>query len=121
MLDALLGEYAAVRARLDLLEGDAGDDASRPFPPASAAEIAAYEQSFPATLPPSYLEFLRRHDGWARFWGAMWLAGASGPARTVIDERIALWRKHVGPMKESDDVWFDPVTQIVIGADDNFG
>jgi hypothetical protein len=121
MLDRLLTQYAAVRARLDELEGDKGDDASRPFAPASAGAIAKLEASLPAPLPPSYRKFLARHDGWANFWGALWLAGASGKARAWIDARVADWRKHVGPMKEDDGEWFDPAAQIVLGADDNGG
>ena len=113
-MEKLLEEYAEVRARLD------DETPSRPFPPASPEAIAAYESSLPAPLPPSYRRFLAKHDGWARFWGAMWLGGAGGEARGWIEGRIALWRRHVGP-QHGEGEWFDPEAQIVIGADDNFG
>ena len=70
-------------------------------------------------MPPSYRRFLELHNGWARFWGAMWIAGVNGEAEEYVDGQIAEWRKYMSPPSGPDDLDFDH--HLIIGADDNGG
>jgi hypothetical protein len=118
----LLADYARLKERLDDARGRTGDRASRPFPPATPGEIADLERRLGGALPASYHAFLEQHDGWARFWGAMWLAGATGEARRHVDDQLRHWKRHV-PLGSPDhaDLEIEGKRYWVIGADDNGG
>lgn len=47
-------------------------------PPATEAQISGLERKIGRTLPTSYRQFLRRHNGWEHFWGDFTLIGATG-------------------------------------------
>jgi predicted DNA-binding WGR domain protein len=121
-LRKLLAEYADVRATLDRAteiedeERLPAGDRSKPFPPASEKDVAAYEAQLGLRLPPSYREFLLVHNGWQRFWGDTWIAGVSGKARTFVAGQAKRAVKWVA----SDSGW-DPRKDHVIGANDNGG
>ncbi len=118
----MLGQYARVRTILDRAEEIENEEPlgaaerSKPFPPATVAEIAAFEAKLGYALPPSYREFLRLHNGWQCFWGDSWIAGVSGKARAFVQSRARAARTWVG----SESGW-DPKRDLVIGADDNGG
>src|SRR6266849_1395443 len=55
-------------------------------PGATETEIKDAERIFGKSFPPSYVSFLRLHNGFERFWGDFWLVGASGPhSRRAFD------------------------------------
>lgn len=61
-------------------------------PGASEQAIEAAEQRIGRSLPPSYREFLRRHDGWPRFFeGATLLGTANLGLRLYEDLARAAW------------------------------
>jgi hypothetical protein len=121
-LDALLADYARVSAALDAIRGDS-PDASRPMPPASAAALDAYAERLGGALPPSYRAFLERHDGWAEFWGATWIAGAAGEARRYVDEQLASRKRYDRRLGSLDhpDIEIEGRRYAVIGGNDNGG
>ncbi|HEX2729993.1 MAG TPA: SMI1/KNR4 family protein [Polyangiaceae bacterium] len=51
------------------------DDGLVPNPSATLPEVAAAEARLGFALPPSYREFLQRHDGWRRFFDGVDLLG----------------------------------------------
>jgi len=57
-----------------------------PNPCAAPSAIAAAEQRLGRALPPSYREFLRRHDGWPRFFEGATLLGCSTIGLRVYDD-----------------------------------
>jgi predicted DNA-binding WGR domain protein len=119
-MKAMLAKYATIRDILDRAEEIENEEPvganyrSKPLPPASPTEIAAYERKLGCTLPPSYREFLLLHNGWQAFWGGTWIAGVSGMALAFVKKQL----------KDADD-WvsegsgWDPKRDLVIGADDN--
>lgn len=118
-LQELLDDYARVRRILDEADERNPDQRSRPLPPATTEDIVAFEVKRGLTLPPSYRRFLELHNGWARFWGAMWIAGVGGEAEVYVRGQIAEWRKYMSAPAGPDDLDFD--RHLIIGADDNGG
>ena len=117
-LPRLLADYAHVNAAVTT---EHGETTSRPQPPASKRAIDAYERELGVALPPSYRAFLRCHDGWQHFWGAMWLRGTAGATARYVTAQAKQARAVRRGGGGSDVEWFDPKRHIVIGADDNGG
>lgn len=57
-----------------------------PNPAASAQAIRAVEQRLGVPLPPSYREFLTRHDGWPRFFEGASLMGTACLGERLYDD-----------------------------------
>ena len=120
-LPALVAEYTEIKKILDRArevdDGEplAAEARSRPFPPASAAAIRAFEKKVGASLPPSYREFLALHNGWQCFWGSMWIGGVDGKSRAYVQARLREGKSH---LRTAD---WDPRSALVLGADDNGG
>ena len=55
-------------------------------PAASAHAIALAEQRLARPLPPSYRAFLRRHDGWPRFYDGATLLGTANLGRRMYED-----------------------------------
>jgi predicted DNA-binding WGR domain protein len=116
-----LEEYARVKQIMDRAQEVEDDeplpaaDRSRPFPPASEAEIRAFENKLGYKLPPSYREFLQIHNGWQQFWGGTWIAGVSGKALSCVRGRV---RSATSALEHAD---WNPTTHLVLGASDNYG
>jgi hypothetical protein len=109
----LVSDFERIKVALDVAEEVEGERLSRRMPPAKAADLAKLN------LPPSYREFLLLNDGWANFWGAMWIAGAGGKAHTYVKGQIKQWRKYLNKPHAADDLDFD--RHFILGADDNGG
>ncbi|HVU00574.1 MAG TPA: SMI1/KNR4 family protein [Polyangiaceae bacterium] len=58
------------------------NDGLVPNPPATEESLAAAERRIGRALPPSYREFLLRHDGWPRFLYGATLLGTVGLGRS---------------------------------------
>lgn len=121
----ILKSYAEIRRRLDALEGLTDDDEtlSRPLPAATPGAIAALEAELETSLPPSYRAFLEQHNGWAGFWGAMWIAGADGDSQTYVREQLEEAAEYTD-LEVPAPGWIGGVEgerYIVLGADDNGG
>ena len=115
----LLADFERIKRALDVAEDVDGERASKRMLPAKATDIVKLEKSKGLKLPPSYQEFLLHSDGWARFWGAMWIAGTGGKAHKYVQGQIKHWRKYLNKPHGEDDLDFD--RHFIIGADDNGG
>jgi hypothetical protein len=58
----------------------------RPEPGASRFAITAAERRIGRPLPPTYREFLRAHNGWARFFDGATLLGTASLGRRSYEE-----------------------------------
>jgi hypothetical protein len=58
------------------------------LPPASESDIKALSKDLPFPLPPSYIEFLKLHNGCMYFWPKMYLMGAKGETRKIIIDEL---------------------------------
>jgi len=120
-LEELLDDYARVRQLLDAAEGEE-DEPSQPHAPASDEELKILEQRTGWPLPQSYRAFLRKHNGWEQFWGAMWIAGTGGATRRYVDDQLTRWKKYSNPKSQDhEDIEIEGKRYFVIGADDNGG
>lgn len=73
----------------------------RPNPGASKAALAAVERRIGRALPPTYREFLRKHDGWPRFYdGATLLGTASLGVRAYEDAARATFEAAETPVPD---------------------
>jgi cell wall assembly regulator SMI1 len=80
-LPSLLESLSAEIRAVDEMEGVVSPPAKRrQFPPAKDPDLAAYEKRWGFALPPSYVEFLRIHNGWEGInAGDLSVIGVSGP------------------------------------------
>jgi cell wall assembly regulator SMI1 len=84
-LESLLTRLQALRVAIDEVEEASPGDRSKPFPPATEADIVAQEKRLRFPFPRSYRAFLQRHNGWRNFsydWSVM---GVSGPGLERAD------------------------------------
>jgi hypothetical protein len=121
-LAALVAKYERVKQVMDRAEeADRGeplepDQRSHPFPPATEAELRAFEKKLGSPLPPSYRRFLELHNGWQCFWGGTWIGGVTGKAKRWVDARLR------AALKSKLKNWeWNPKTDLVLGASDNGG
>ncbi len=119
----MLAKYERVKQVMDRAEEEEDGEPleaeyrSRPFPPATEAEIRAFEKAHGQPLPPSFRAFLKIHNGWQCFWGAFWITGVSGPAKRRVDARL---REAIKDDVLAHAEW-SPKENLVLGADDNYG
>jgi cell wall assembly regulator SMI1 len=93
----LLQELEASLAQIDRSEGRSGR--SKPYRPSSEADIAAAERRLKVRLPPSYVEFLRLHNGWDGFnSGDISVLGVSGPG---YKKAHAQWKADLAMFEKS--------------------
>lgn len=60
----------------------------KPLPPGSDEHIGSMAASIPAPIPPSYVAFLKIHDGCVDFWDKLTLLGTKGRPRKLIADRV---------------------------------
>jgi hypothetical protein len=59
-----------------------------PNPGASERAIAAVEERIALPLPPSYRAFLRKHDGWPRFFEGATLLGSANLGKRMYEDLV---------------------------------
>ncbi len=93
-MTALAARIAELRDLLDRTYGQRSPDdwtederRTHLVPPASDAEIRAFEEEHGTSFPPSYRAFLKITNGWTNFVAGMTLVGVSGghTARVLAD------------------------------------
>lgn len=89
-MNRLLEDLAAAKTRHDFLMLD--EELARAFgPPCSVEKLHRLERRLGDPLPPSYLDFLRLHDGWTGFDGEGALLSVADQEAPWVRERIDDW------------------------------
>jgi hypothetical protein len=70
------------------------DDGLVPNPPATAAQIAEAEARLGVELPPSYVTFLLRHNGWQRFFDGAHLLGTAELGQSLHQRAAEVLLRH---------------------------
>jgi SMI1 / KNR4 family (SUKH-1) len=87
--------------------------------PCSSDQIASLERKLGSPLPPSYLAFMRLHNGWSDFDGEAQLLGSEDQTKEWVAKKI----KSIGSLFYEDKSAVNPFSHgsipVLLGKDEN--